>query len=405
MNTVLRRFGGFFNFLSGLVFFVSGLLKLMDPIGTKLIVEEYFKFFNINFLRDFSVIVAYIIAFTEVFIGVAVLTKIRRNVVAAITTVVLLFFTTVTLILFIKNPSMDCGCFGEAIHLTHLQSLIKNIVLLAFIFVAFILDNRPPTKKKKWVFGLIMASVIGFAAYSHTHLPLMDFTNFKPASQLSYESSSQSTFNEDDYTVTFIYEKNGKSGVFTLDRMPDSTWTYVRTENILKDNVMEQKNAPILSFRDNSGTYCDSLAFGDNVIVCSVYDVDELSGEQYSKIKKSLLDAGKAGMMPLLLIAGTPDYFSNVLAKKGISPDVLKNCVYMADYTTLITMNRSNGGFTYLNNGIIVRKWSFRQMPEFGEVKWLHDMDESELVFRSFDNGPIIFQAFVAYVLFVMLFL
>ena len=35
----------------GFVFFVAGLLKLMDPVGAGLVVEEYFKFLHLGFLR------------------------------------------------------------------------------------------------------------------------------------------------------------------------------------------------------------------------------------------------------------------------------------------------------------------------------------------------------------------
>ena len=36
--------------LVGIVFLVSGLLKLADPVGTMLIVTEYCKFLHIGFL-------------------------------------------------------------------------------------------------------------------------------------------------------------------------------------------------------------------------------------------------------------------------------------------------------------------------------------------------------------------
>ena len=34
-------------FLIGLVLFVAGLVKLMDPVGAGLVVEEYFKFLHL----------------------------------------------------------------------------------------------------------------------------------------------------------------------------------------------------------------------------------------------------------------------------------------------------------------------------------------------------------------------
>ena len=36
--------------LLGLVFFIAGMLKLMDPVGAGLVVEEYFEFFHLGWL-------------------------------------------------------------------------------------------------------------------------------------------------------------------------------------------------------------------------------------------------------------------------------------------------------------------------------------------------------------------
>ena len=40
--------------LIGLTFLFSGLFKLLDPVGTGLIVSEYFKFFHVGFLHGLS---------------------------------------------------------------------------------------------------------------------------------------------------------------------------------------------------------------------------------------------------------------------------------------------------------------------------------------------------------------
>ena len=38
--------------------------------------------------------------------------------------------------------------------------------------------------------------------------------------------------------------------------------------------------------------------------------------------------------------------------------------VYFADYKTLITMNRDNGGATYFDRGELVAKWGVRDFPK-----------------------------------------
>ena len=48
---VIRRISAV---LIGFVFFLSGILKLMDPVGAKLVVEEYLKFLHLGFLLGIS---------------------------------------------------------------------------------------------------------------------------------------------------------------------------------------------------------------------------------------------------------------------------------------------------------------------------------------------------------------
>ena len=48
--------------VTGLVFFVSGMLKLMDPVGAKLVVSEYFSFFGLEFMDLLSAPVAVFMA-------------------------------------------------------------------------------------------------------------------------------------------------------------------------------------------------------------------------------------------------------------------------------------------------------------------------------------------------------
>jgi uncharacterized membrane protein YphA (DoxX/SURF4 family) len=106
----------------GFVFFLAGVLKLMDPVGSALVVEEYLKFLHIGFLSGLSGAIGVGMALLETLLGAALITGVWRKVTAIATGVMLGAFTILTLVLYIRNPNMDCGCFGEALHLTHLQS-------------------------------------------------------------------------------------------------------------------------------------------------------------------------------------------------------------------------------------------------------------------------------------------
>ena len=174
-------------FILGSVFLVGGLFKLMDPVGSSLVMESYFNFLHIGFLNFASTGFALIFNLLECFVGVALISGIWLPLVRMISLVLLLFFTLLTVLLLIFNPQMDCGCFGEVVHLTHLQSFLKNIVLLALWAVAFLplLRQHPRPLYRKIVSWTVYALIIGFTIFSFTRLPLLDLTDLHSGTELS----------------------------------------------------------------------------------------------------------------------------------------------------------------------------------------------------------------------------
>ena len=119
-----------------LVYILSGLLKLQDPVGTGLIVEAYFRFIHLNDFMGYAKVLGVLLGFVETVIGLAVFCGIWQKVVRWMLVAMQSVFTVISLILLVRNPEMHCGCFGEAIHLTHLQTFIKNIILMAMVLHA-----------------------------------------------------------------------------------------------------------------------------------------------------------------------------------------------------------------------------------------------------------------------------
>ena len=131
----LRRFCAW---TVGIVFTISGILKLMDPVGTGLLMGEYFQFLHIGFMRRLGIAAGMFFSFLETFTGIALVTGVWRKAAAVSASVLTALFTLLTILLAAFDPPMDCGCFGEVLHLTHLQSLLKNIVLDLLLVFAFV---------------------------------------------------------------------------------------------------------------------------------------------------------------------------------------------------------------------------------------------------------------------------
>ena len=154
MRYLLLRLKRFCGFITGMVFFLSGLVKLMDPVGAGLVMKEYYDFLHLGFLAFSSKMMGVAFALAETLIGIALITGVWRRITAMAAICMQGFFTFLTLLLVIFNPQMDCGCFGEAIHLTHWQTFFKNLILLALLLIYYIPSKHlGVTKKKKYITG------------------------------------------------------------------------------------------------------------------------------------------------------------------------------------------------------------------------------------------------------------
>ena len=385
-----RRFCGY---IVGFVFYISGVLKLLDPVGAGLVMDEYFSFLHLAFLSFSSKTAGTLLALAESLIGAALITGVWRRITSRAAIIFQGFFTFMTLLLVIFNPEMDCGCFGEAIHLTHMETFLKNIVLCillcAYFFPMKMLGQ--PQKRKYVSFGIVTVSVTAFMIYSWMYIPLMNFTDYKPAAALKAGQTSSDS-DGDMFEAVFVYEKDGNEQTFDLNHLPDSTWNFVRTETAA---VSEQESDGLidLSFYNESGEYLDELAVDGKVMVVSVYDPSMKAGK-WEKINGFVRNAEEAGFRTLILVSGEiPEQMAG------------QDNIYHADYKTLLSLNRSNGGATYFSRGYLVRKWAERALPSPEELEEIYGEDETETIIYHDTKGSLGFQGFLLYVFAVMLLL
>lgn len=296
--------------LLGIVFLISGILKLWDPVGTMLIVTEYLKFLHMPGLIPAARSFGIALSVTECAVGIGLITGVLRKASAIIAFMMLGGFSLLTLALWIFDAPMDCGCFGEAVHLTHMQSFLKNVILLLIAVLAFVpFREFGHARGSKRVSAIVAMLFIAAAViYSNTHLPIVDFTSFGWGSRLF--ASLDDEAEEEEF-----------------------------------------RKAPILSFYNADGEYLDDTAATGKVVIFSVYD--PLNAD-WALLEEHYRTAALSTAIPMVLVAGQP---SEVHLSMDIEP-------YFADYKTLITLNRSNGGGSYFYDGELMYKWGARQCPD-----------------------------------------
>lgn len=405
MKYLTQRMRRFCAFITGFSFFVSGVLKLIDPVGAGLVIDEYLSFMHMSFLGVLSKPTGTMLAFAETAIGAALVTGVWRKATAIAAAAFMCFFTLLTLVLVIFNPEMDCGCFGEAIHLTHMQTFLKNIVLCMLLAGAFLpfRDLGGPKPRKYAAFGITTASMAAFTIYSLLHIPVVDFTDYRAGSFLQSAESSYSDIDGDAYEAVFIYEKDGIRKSFGLEELPDSTWTFISTETESKEGYRDT-SVP-LSFFDAVGTYHDSEAAHGKVMAIAIHD-PHMKAKKWVRIMKFADNAENAGFRVLMLAASSGELIGEEL--EDIAPDLarqIKERLFYSDYKTLITAVRSNGGAIYINDGMIAGKWSNRSLPDAEQLERLYGTEAEEIMAERTTRSSLSFQGFMLYVCAVMLLL
>lgn len=375
-------------FLIGVVFLVSGLLKLHDPVGTGLIVTEYFKLAHIGISLGLAKAVGIALSLLESCTGAALVCGTYKKIVAIITWILLGVFTIITFLLFLLNPEMDCGCFGEAIHLTHLQSLLKNVILLVLAVVAFVPTNgfTEASKRKKIAFWCILASFLVAAFYNLRHNPTVDFTDFAPGNEL-YSSLDNDYQGEESIIIAPVYRRGSQTAIFNDGYTPDTSWVYVGLDTLKRNSLQLEEKAPVLSFRDSMGEYQDELAAIGKVGIVSVYDSSKMSAEDWRGVSSLVENIFAAGANPI------------ILASDRNVPEYLSEYSYTSDYKTLITLNRSNSGLTFIDNGLIVKKFEGDRYPSQEDIEVIVDSDGIEQAISTISAGRLKAHGFILYLI------
>ena len=354
-------------YISGLVFIFSGLVKGIDPLGSMYKFIDYFTAFNMDALGPLAYVLGIILCTSEFIIGFAIVTGIRMRIASWGLLLFMIGFTPLTLILAISNPVADCGCFGDAIHLTNWQTFYKNIVILVFAIIVFINRKSYRVISKPVTEWLVIAVMTGlfvlFTGYNRKHLPVVDFRPYKIGTDIHEDMRIPEGAPADQFETTLIYEKNGEEKEFTLENYPadDTTWTFVDSETKL---VKKGYTPPIHDFSLSTPDGQDLTDIvlsepGYNLLMLSL----KLSEADQDQVREGItrgMECMQEGIGFYLLTSSVPE--------GGLYENIN---VLLVDETTMKTIIRSNPGYLAIKEGVITGKWAGSDIPskeEFTEI-------------------------------------
>lgn len=349
-------------FVLAAVFLFSGFVKAIDPLGTVYKLGDYLESFGLSAIVPHGVlmIATVLLCIFEFTIGICLLFAIRRRAMLTAALVFVVLMTPLTLYLALTNPIADCGCFGDAIHLTNWQTFWKNVVLLAMIIPVFIYNRllfRLINENVQWIIsGFAFVSMLFFMTSNLRHLPLYDFRPYRVGTHLETAMSVPEDAPQPRFETTFVLSKDGEEREFTLDNYPDSTWTFVNSRTVMVDKGYVP---PIHDFAliDEEGEDITNTLFEPGWTLLLV--MNELTHEEMLDVVNDLYDYAVINDIPFYaLTSATTDDIQQWIDHTGASYPFCQ-----LDDITLKTIVRSNPGLVVIHDGVITAKWSRRDLP------------------------------------------
>jgi len=359
----------FSRIILGLVFIFSGFVKAVDPLGSAYKFHDYFQAFHLVFLNNLSIPLSIFMCTAEFIAGFSVLTGFRFKTGRLGILLLLIIFTPLTLILALTNPVSDCGCFGDAIHLTNWQTFGKNIALAAFLVPLFATKDQVKsffTVRTEWLIIMGATSVfVLFSLYNIRYLPVIDFLPYRKGVKIEEKMVIPDGAQPDIYNTTLIYEKDGVKKEFTVKDYPagDSTWKFIEQKSVL---LRKGYKPPIHDFMITS-------TLGEDITNKILRDPGYSLLMVTKKLKEADQDALAKGFnLGRLCVSDSIGFY--ILSSSG-SDEIKKyeNGLNFcsADETTLKTMVRANPGYLLIKDGTILGKWSWANLPD---EKWFEEL-------------------------------
>ena len=401
----------FCRLFTGALFIFSGLVKANDPVGFGIKLEEYYDVFaerwswtSFLFKADWLIesvnLQAAFLTSLEVALGILLILGIWKNLTTWLLLLLILFFTWLTGYSAITGSVTDCGCFGDFIPLTPLQSFYKDLVLLVLILIIFILrKNIKPIVSP--IGGIAIAAIVtGFAVYVNAHVLKHDvFLDWRPYAvgdsivenmqlppnpkkdvvELNYVYTNKKT--GETVELAFLnteLEDKAKLAELTKYSADKENWNLDTSFTKVK---VKGDRAKISDFAvsDEQGDFITDQILSNPdytlmVVSASFEHTSKLGWEKINAMQKA---AEKEGVFTFALVGEGRDEIEKFRHNNQTAYPF-----YTGDYKVCLTIARTNPNVVLLKEGVVIDKWAWRDLPSFEAIKKEHfaDRKPTELI-------------------------
>jgi len=350
----------------GILFIISGLIKLNDPIGFSYKLDEYFSeaVFNMPFFIPFTLAIALFLVILEVVLGVMLLIGYKSKLTIWSLLLLVIVFTFLTFYSAYFDVVKDCGCFGDALHLTPWQSFSKDIILLFFILILFYNQKLiKPLFSDKIQNILVFASFVLCAFMGYwviNHLPLIDFRPYKVGTNIKKAMEIPDNAPKSVVEMVFIYKVNGVDKEFTekdLMSLPEGATFVDRKDKVIVQGYLPPIHDFKLELEGQDNTQL--ILSKEKTMLILAYDLEKSNPNAMQKLDDLYKKATAKGFYVALVTGSSAEVIADVKKKYGITFDIL-----FCDATAIKTIERANPSIMLLHFGTVAQKVHYNDIDD-----------------------------------------
>lgn len=327
----------------GVLFIISGLIKLNDPVGFSFKLGDYFapEVLNLPFLEPYALVIAVLVVILEVLLGVMLIVGYARKFTLWSLLLMIVFFTFLTFYSAYFNKVTDCGCFGDALKLTPWESFSKDVVLLILILFLYKGSRYIQPFFSKGVrsisvfISLILCLWLGLHVLEH--LPVIDFRAYKVGTNITKGMQTPANAPRAVYQYNWSFDVNGQQKtVINRGEDPKIDGTLLGVETSVLQKGYEP---PIHDFSiERDGTdYTTQMLEEEHLLVVIAYNLNVAQNEGFIAIKEATDSALEKGYTVIGISASSTSETEKLAAKYDLDFKF-----YFCDMTALKTIIRSN---------------------------------------------------------------
>lgn len=341
----------------GILFIISGFIKLNDPLGFSYKLQEYFsaEVLNLPFLEPYALAISVFVVVFEVVLGVFLLIGYKPKFTLWSLLLMIVFFTFLTFYSAYFDKVKDCGCFGDALKLTPWESFTKDVVLLALILIIFFGRKyitqifSPIVTNSIAALSLILSLVFGYHVLMH--LPSIDFRAYKIGDNLLQNMSIPPDAPKAVQEFTWTFDVDGEQQTIVTDgSYPNIEGTYVGVET----RIVEEGFQPSIldfSIESEDEDFTEYYLNAERLLMLVSYNLETAEKEGLLKLKAISDEALKKGYTVIGLSASGEDVKNRIKQEYDLEFEF-----FICDEKALKTVVRSNPGALQLEKGTVQQK-------------------------------------------------